>query len=278
VDADPAGNTATSLASIDPCVRVEEGDTFQIDLFVTGVDDLWAWELYFSFDGDVLNVTDRDVQMLLAANAGSDVWDASDVLPSSGGLYRVGAVDTSRPPAPDSGSGVLARLTLKAVRSGLSPATLTTLDANSDGKIDLGPQLSRTGVEPIGDTNGDVFFDGPVVNAQIAVARDCPPEARTPVAIATVPPASPTEAGTPDTSPTTTSTAGTPGPTPRVTPTPGMAASSTATPTATATTGEDGGSDWTSGGFIAMYVVVGGVAALLLGGGAFLATTRRRSP
>jgi hypothetical protein len=281
VDADPAGNTATSLGPIDSCIAVKKGDTFQIDLFVTDVDNLLAWEIYFSFDGDVVNVTDRDVQMFLAANAGSEVWDASDPLPSSGGLYRLGAVDIGQPPAPDSGSGVLARLTLKAVGAGLSPTILTTLDANNDGKIELGPQVSSIGAKAIGDTNGDGFFDGPLLGAQIAVDRDCPAApTRTPVATMTAPTLSPTVEATSVAAITPTAiltvTAQTASPTPRTTASPGTVASPT--PLSTATPSENGGTDWTSGGFIVVYVVVGAVAALLLGGGVFLAVTRRRSP
>jgi hypothetical protein len=282
VDADPTGNTATSLGSIDSCIAVKKGDTFEIDLFVTGVDNLMAWEIYFSFDGDVVNVTDRNVQMFLAASAGSEAWDASDPLPSSGGLYRLGAIDLSKPPAVHSGSGVLARLTLKAVGAGLSPAMLTTLDANNDGKIDLGPQLSGTGAKAIGDTNGDGFFDGPLLGAQIAVGRDCPAEAtRTPVATMTRPALSPTKEATSvgTVAPTTilTATTQTASPTPRTTASPGTVASPTPLSTVV-TPNENGGTDWTSGGFIVVYVVVGAAAALLLGGGVFLAMTRRRSP
>ena len=274
IDADPAGNTATSLGTIDSCIAVKKGDTFEIDLFATGVDNLLAWEIYFSFDGDVVNVTDRDVQMFLAASAGSEAWDASDPLPSAGGLYRVGAIDLAKPPATHSGSGVLARLTLKAVGAGLSPAMLTTLDANSDGKIDLGPSLSGVGAKAIGDSNADGFFDGPLLGTQIAVDRDCPTETtRTPVA---TPIGETPSAASVTSTATITTTAQTASPTPRTTASPSTAASPT--PLSTATPSEDGGTDWTSGGLIVVYVVVGAVVALLLGGGAFLAMTRRRNP
>ena len=262
VDADPSGNTATSLGTIDSCVSIDKGDEFQVDVVVTNVSDLAAWEVYFSFDGDVVNVTDRDVKMFLAANPGSDVFDASDQLPSTGGLYRVGAVDIRKPPAPDSGSGVLARLTLKAVGPGLSPIALTTLDANNDAKIDLGPQLTTTEAQAIGDADGDGFFDGPLLDALVAVDRDCPPGATgTPVVTVSPPALSPTGEAAP--SPTPPTPAG-----------PGA----TASPTPPSSSDENDGTNWTSGGFIAVYVVIGSVAALLLGGGVFLATVRRRGP
>ena len=282
VDADPAGNSATSLGSVDPCISVQKGDTFQIDIFVADVEDLLGWEIYFSFDGDVVNVVDRDVGLFLATSANSEVFDASDVLPSTGGLYRVGAVDLSQPPSPDSGSGVLARLTLEAVGAGLGQALLISIDANNDGATDLGPQLSNSDLQAIGDANGDGFFDGTVLSGQIAVDRDCAAEpTQTPLAT-TTPAPSPTEGASPVVTTTTTgtppATTETARPTPRITPTPGTITSPTPGSDGTATPEGDGGTDWTSGGFIAMYVIVGGVAALLLGGGAFLATTRRRGP
>jgi len=50
VDAEPDGNTATSLRVIDQCVSVAKDDTFSVDVFVTDVTNLLAWEAYFSFD------------------------------------------------------------------------------------------------------------------------------------------------------------------------------------------------------------------------------------
>ena len=276
VDADPAGNTAISLGTIDSCISVKKGDAFQVDIFVTDVVNLLNWEVYFSFDGDVINVTDRDVQMFPAASAGSDVLDVSDVLPSSGGLYRLGAADLSRPPAVDSGSGVLGRLTLEAVGAGLSPAILTTLDANSDGKIDLGPLLSDAELRAIGDANGDGFFDGTVVNAQIAVDRDCLPGG------VASPTASPGAGGSPVATPTGPSAAtATPVSTatgsPALTATPvgtQARASPTSSPTVAPPDEEDGdgGPPW------AIVGVIGGLAGLLLlaGGGAMWIRSTRR--
>jgi hypothetical protein len=276
VDADPAGNTATALGAIDQCVSVQRGDTFSVDVFVTDVTNLLAWEAYFSFDGSIVNVTDRDVKLFQAANANSDVFDASESLPSSGGLYRLGAIDFGQPASPDSGSGVLARLTLEAVGAGISPAILTTIDANNDGRPDLGTMLKDPEETPLGDSDGDGFFDGPVFNAQIAVDRDCPPAA---VATPTPSPVSSPTGASPTTSPNPTGTATPSGttpssPTPRDTATvsPGVA-SPTPTPSSP---GDDGGSDWNSPAFVAAYVAAGAVAVLAVGALAFISTRRRR--
>lgn len=274
VDADPSGNEATALGAIDQCVSVTKGDTFSVDVFVTDVTNLLAWEAYFSFDGSIVNVTDRDVELFQAANANSDVFDASESLPSSGGLYRLGAIDFG---SPDSGSGVLARLTLEAVGAGISPAILITLDANNDGRPDLGTRLKEPDETPIGDSNGDEIFDGTVVNAQIAVDRDCPsgpagtPSPSPATAEATASPTGPGE----ETPGATATGTGTPAattigsPAPQVTPTP-----PSRTPTVTPSNGH-GGTNWNSPVFVAAYVAAGAVATLAVGGLALLGVRRR---
>jgi len=159
VDADPTqspANTATSLGSIESCISVATSDVFNIDIFVTDVVDLLSWEMYFQYDGSVVNVTSVNVAMFQAANPGSSVFNASESTPDSDGSFRVGAAELGVG-AEDSGSGVLARLTLEAVGPGASPADL------------LSAMLKDKNNAYIGDTNGDSFFDGPIFNALIAV-------------------------------------------------------------------------------------------------------------
>lgn len=282
VDADPSGNSATSLGTADSCVRVKKGDTFPVDVFIMDASDLLAWEAYFSFDGSVVNVTGRDVKLFLAADPNSDVFDASESLPSSGGLYRLAALDMGHPASPHSGSGVLASLTLKAVGAGISPALLVTTDVNNDGKPDLGTRLKNPGEKPLGDVNGDEFFDGPVFNAQIAVDRDCPTG---PSQTATPSPAVSPAAGsaTPTGAQTLTATAtltGTVVATTPVSPTP--LATPTVSPAITSPTprvspsAEDEGTDWGSPALIAAYAGIGTVVVLAMGGLALFRTRRGR--
>jgi hypothetical protein len=257
VDANPTGNTATSLGPIDSCLSVSTGDTFQVDVFVTDVADLLAWETYFVYDMSVISIVSRDVMMFQAANPDSNVFDVSEGLPDIDGQYGVAAADIALPPAPDSGSGVLARLTLKAVGVGVSPASLPLIDWNEDGTIDLGPVLKAVEGIPIGDVDGDGFFDGPIANAQIAVDTACP--GGTPVA-------SPTGEATaaPTATPTATAAASPAATTPAASPTAAAPADSQETPS-------DDSPPW-------MIAYVGGaVAAVLLGGAALLAIRRRRA-
>jgi hypothetical protein len=152
IDADSSGNTDTTLGAIDECVVISKGESHEVDIFVRDVTDLLAWEAVLTFEPGVLEIVDGDVQLFMAANEGSDVQDVSGELPDSDGRYWVQAFDAADPLAPDSGSGVLARVTVKGVGPGVS-------------------ELS------IGDENGDTLFDGPIADARIAVDASCTDEA-----------------------------------------------------------------------------------------------------
>ncbi len=173
VDADPTGNTATVLGTIDACVEVATGDTFQVDIFVRDVTDLLAWSADLQTDPEIVQVMDRDVELFQAANEGSNVFDGSQQTPDGDGSYSLSAVDTADPDSPDSGSGILARVTIEALAAGVSPLVLAFSDIDDDGTIDRGPFLSDVNAEPIGDDNGDTFFDGAIDDARVAVDTSC---------------------------------------------------------------------------------------------------------
>ncbi len=173
IDANPTGNTATSLGAIDSCVAVASGATFDVDLFVRDVNSLSAWEVYLDTDPNIVHVVDKDVNLFLASATGSNIFDESGKTPDTSGLYTLGAADTADPLAPDSGSGVLARVTLQAVGAGVSPLRVAVRDLNEDGTLDRAPLLRDAKAESIGDTNGDTYFDGPIENAQVAVGLAC---------------------------------------------------------------------------------------------------------
>lgn len=174
IDADPSGNGATVLGPIEPCISVRNGDTFDVDVFVRDVEELLAFEMYIEFNPQVVEVVDRDVSMFLAGNPGSSVLDVSAPVPNRDGLYRAAAADTSDPPTPDSGSGVLFRLTLRAVGPGSSGLVLAVRDVDGDGAADIGPLLRNVDAEVLGDLNGDTIFDGPIGNARVVVDSPCP--------------------------------------------------------------------------------------------------------
>lgn len=181
VDADSDGNTATSLGSIDSCVSVDVGDTFTIDVFIRDVEDLQVWHVFVRYDPSVVDIADRDIEMFLAAAPGSDLRDRSYGDPGLSGAYDLLVSDVAGDPSHESGSGVLARLTLTAVEPGLTAIGI-------DDPVLWGYPLHSIAVDSI-------------VNAWVAVGQECPSE----------PPPTPSPTPTPTPMPTPTPT---PPPTP----------------------------------------------------------------
>ena len=153
VDADPTGNTATSLRSIEQCIEVTSGDEFDIDIFVTDVTDLWDWKLALVYDPTVIEVIERDVFWFLDS-PGSQVEDRSlGLRPGQPSAYVLEAWDHEGPY--ESGDGVLARLTIRAVGAGVSPAALggePELWVNGLQRIMPGPESTFSGQIAVDDT------------------------------------------------------------------------------------------------------------------------------
>lgn len=170
IDAVTTGNSATELGPIDDCASAKVGDVFQVDFVIQDVKDLLAWEAPISYDPKVLKITDRNVKLFQAANDGSNVFDASNVTPNTSGLFRAGAVDQADPASPDSGSGVLMRLTMEAVADGQSPVSVSPVDLDGDSKPETGVGLKNQDNELIGGQP----FSGKITNATIRVGSDCP--------------------------------------------------------------------------------------------------------
>jgi len=191
MDADPSGNSNTSVGDVEECVEVALGAVFDVDVVIMGVKNLLAWESPFVYDKAILKVTAIDVRRFQSANPRSNVINVSESVPNSSGRFYMGAADIGK--AYDSGSGTLARLTLEAIGKGLSPLELPQIDFNGDGPPDLGPTLSAVTfdeLEHVGDVDGDELFDGPTQQARIAVDTSC--QAATPS-----PSPSPTQAPAP---------------------------------------------------------------------------------
>jgi hypothetical protein len=163
IDADPTGNTATSLGTIDDCRSTVTGQTVQVDLYITDVVELLSFSSWLFYDGDVVNITAIDVNQFLAAGEGSQVWDASQTtFPDSDGLFLAGAADIGSDQ--DSGSGVLARITLQGVGTGISPIWLSkmpedvVLREHNGSLISASRDPGRIGVNQP-DADGDTIAD-----------------------------------------------------------------------------------------------------------------------
>jgi len=162
IDADPTGNTATTLGAIDACVSVTTGQSFDIDVFVTDVRDLFGWDATLNYDGSVVHLVGMDAQLFQASNSGSQVVDfSSDSLPDTDGSHKLGVGEMAEASA-DSGSGVLLRLTLEAAAPGTSKVSLTGL------------MMRDMHGNYVSDPNGDQFFDGSLSEAEIRVDEPCP--------------------------------------------------------------------------------------------------------
>jgi len=134
VDADPSGNTATSLGSIDRCIEVNSGDTFDLDVFVDAIpddQDLAGFNYLLNYDASKLQVNVCNSEMLIASEPGSYVLDLSDAVcklsPDTDGELIVGAVDMAHVSEPGGSLGVLGRCELEAVGSGLTVLTLSPI-------------------------------------------------------------------------------------------------------------------------------------------------------
>jgi hypothetical protein len=174
IDAGVEGNTATSLGATENCVSVKTGDKFLMDMVVHDVTDLLAWDIPIDYKPEVVRVVDQDVKLFQQANAGSSVLDLSAKLPDDSGFHHFSAVDFADPESPDSGSGVLVRMTFEAVAPGDSPVRFGNRDVDSNGGLDAGSLLRDVNTRFIGDDNNDTFFDGERDDALVVVDGDCP--------------------------------------------------------------------------------------------------------
>jgi hypothetical protein len=180
IDVLPSGNNPTNIDDIETCAAAEVGEVFRVDLVIEDVEELLSWEILLTYDPEILLVTDHDVRVFQAANEDSRVIDTSAERPDSSGMYVLGAVDAAEPLSPDSGDGVLARLTLEATGEGTSPLYLRDVDLDGDGEADQGIFLRNADGDVIGDGDGDALFDGEAGSGEIRVGGECPddPDAR----------------------------------------------------------------------------------------------------
>ena len=203
---------------MDSCVEASLGDLIEVAVQITSVENLLAWELYIQYDRQMLEVVDRDVRQFLTDEPGSSVFDFSDAVPNSTGLYRAAAADVSLSDTTESGAGTLALITFRVKSTGLSSTSLFREDVNGDGVIDFGPRLTAYGGITVSDNNNDDIFDGALLSGQVAVGQPCGAVAPTPnpdIIVQTpataAPDGTPQPTGTGAPQPSTTTTTNVPG-------------------------------------------------------------------
>lgn len=172
VDANVSGNGPTWIGTVEACRVATVGSVFSLDIVVDEVppfDPFNSTGTIFGFGFNL--VYNPSVLSIIARDDGSSVvfhqnpplgiyWDAlSDILPDSDGDYRQDAGDLGGPNN-EYGEGVLARLTIMVVGTGVSP-----LDLNDSIQLDGAPEIvPGIGLgEPYPITNvhdGEIRADG----------------------------------------------------------------------------------------------------------------------
>jgi hypothetical protein len=159
---------------LEGCREVTVGQDFTIDVFVSDVTDLTAFEILLTYDPDLLSVTSVDGERFLDADPDSNlfVYGAEYSPPPPPHRYSVAAVDLYSPSidAAESGSGVLVEFGLHAEAQGISSLSINTkVDTDGDTEIDQGTYLQDAYNNRLGDTDGDGFFDGRMLDGAIGI-------------------------------------------------------------------------------------------------------------
>ncbi len=124
-------NTATSLGALEACNTIRTGGALIIDITVGAAslagepeDGIAGFQFTLLYDPSKVRVVASDPNMLLAANAGSNLVLFGDDTPDFDGSFVMSAVDFGDAATAERGSGVLARITLEGVSPGVSPLSL----------------------------------------------------------------------------------------------------------------------------------------------------------
>jgi len=256
IDTMTQGNGAATVAKIEPCRRVNEGETFDVDLFVTGDSAIAGFGVRVLFDPSIVNIVNGDASSFLLGPGGLTVGSG---FPETTGDWQYAYAQASA----FGREGVLMRISLKAVGSGSSPLDLPVGPVDTGLFDEVGQPITITGIVP----------------GEIRVGSDCPPTPAeiTPVSVLTPGPGQTTE----------TPTSETPGATPPVndegtaiagaTATAEAEAEATATATATAgSTASDNDDDGDGFPLWAIVPIAGGVALAAAGAVFGIQRLRRR--
>jgi hypothetical protein len=230
IDVVTTGNTATSLGTIERCVRVDveaSPVTFDVDVFLDGVlpvdstpnvEDLTGYTYFFTYptSGAAMTVTAKDHLLLINAAVGSTPSDAlSNTVPDSDGSYKTVVADfgtaESAEANPPYTQGLLAHYTLQIAASPtagvyeLGLGTVKVKNSQLPAKEQFDPSGDGWGVGLDDDADDsvdeDIILDNAVQYGLVAVNQDCPAP----------PTPTPTPTSTPTSTPTPTPTS-TPGP------------------------------------------------------------------
>ena len=197
IDVDITGNDDSNVGVIDNCAEIPRvGDTLTMDLVVQGIDPavrIRGYQVDIDYDDSVIKVikvigadgtpTDELTGGLAAGTTsmisridslgGAHFLNLSEAVPDSDGSYTAAAIDgTLNPTPPDNyedGEGVLARITVEAVGTGVSDLIIAGPKGGADGIRDLIIMGGK------GELQGKAIPIGDVLNAAVSVAATCTP-------------------------------------------------------------------------------------------------------
>ena len=120
VVADPIISLTPSLTTVFP------GDTFTLDVEITGAVGVFGWQVDISFDPAIINIVSTTEGAFLTAGAATTFF-INGTLDNGTGLVDNMANTRTGPVGGVSGAGVLASLTFQAVGLGVTAVTLSNV-------------------------------------------------------------------------------------------------------------------------------------------------------
>jgi len=179
----PAKSTPTTSVYVDPDTYTVPGvnRTFTINITVSGVTNLWGWEINLFYNSAQLNCTDVGEGPFLKTVGETFFWivNLTDNYNATHGYIRAFCHLTYVIPGPN-GTGQIANVTFKSKALGNSTLDLTnTKLKKSDGEYLLHETLDGTVVvEKLGDLGGGLppkffQFDGKVDSKDYSLFLRC---------------------------------------------------------------------------------------------------------
>jgi general secretion pathway protein D len=136
-----------------PSTSVSAGDTFSLDVFITDVTDLYAYQFDVSFDPGVLSAQDLTEGSFLATGGATFFIPGS--IDNVAGLISFTATTLLGPDPGVSGNGTLAVVEFSAIGTGTSPIDLSNVLLLDSTIIDITADVVAGAVD-VQDNGGSI--------------------------------------------------------------------------------------------------------------------------
>ena len=149
-----------SLVSAD---SIESGDTFEINIQVENVTNLWSWGLNLSWNPDVLEMVGDPVEGSFLSQGGSTLFITAPVDDDNGSIPSISCNLLSY--SGTNGSGLLATVEFQVINNGSSNITIDWLELYSNDEGDsIAIPASLRGSAFNSTSPDDVpLFDSPII-------------------------------------------------------------------------------------------------------------------